>query len=90
MTTGSLPNLEHGAQAGNLLWRHAHGDDLECLLLELVHVEEAAHARQDHVVQRPVAGCAVLLHPAVLQDCIRCRPLFRVLQTAPTDELSFN
>ena len=76
----SGPYLEHGAQAGNLLGGHAAGDDLERLLLQLVHVEEAAHARQDHVVQRLVAGRAVLAHPAVAQDLISRRTLLWVLR----------
>jgi hypothetical protein len=75
-------HLEDGAQAGDLGGRHVLGQDVERLLLQLVHGREALHAAQDDVVQRRAAGCPMLLHPLVLQDLVGGRPLPGVLQRA--------
>lgn len=74
--------LEHGAQASNLLLGHAGSNDLEGLLLQLVHGSKAAHALQNDIVQRPLTGCTVLTHPVVLQDGVGICPLLGVLGNA--------
>ena len=74
-----MRDLEQGAQARNLLGRHVGRDDLERLLLELVHARKAAHAREDDIVERLVGGGAILLHPVVLQDLVRGRAFPGVL-----------
>jgi len=71
--------LEHGAQASNLFLRHASSNDLEGLLLQLVHGRKAAHALQNDIVQRPLAGSTVLTHPVMLQDAVGVCALLWVL-----------
>ena len=71
--------LEHGAQASNLFLGHASSNDLESLLLQLVHGSKATHALQNDIVQRPLAGSSVLSHPVMLQNAIGVCTLLRVL-----------
>lgn len=71
--------LEHGAQASDLFLRHASSNDLEGLLLQLVHGSKAAHTLQNDVVQRPLAGSTILTHPVMLQDAVGICSLLWVL-----------
>lgn len=71
--------LEHGAQASDLLLGHASSNDLERLLLQLVHGGKATHALQNYVVQRSLTGRTVLTHPVMLQNGVGIGPLLGIL-----------
>lgn len=79
--------LEHGAEASNLLLGHASSNDLEGLLLQLVHGSKAAHALQNDIVKRLLAGCTILTHPVMLQDAVGICPLLGILQAGSLDHM---
>lgn len=76
---GRSAYLEHGAQASNLLLRHASSNDLECLLLQLVHGSKATHALQNDIVQRSLTGSSIFTHPLMLQNGVGIRPPLGIL-----------
>ena len=81
-----LTHHKECSKACNLFRRHASCNDLQRLLLELVHARKASHAIEDDIVERRVRGCAVLPHPLVLQNHLCCRPFFWILQQRETLE----